>query len=215
MKTFKQILLVSIILIMSACTTETAENTPTKESTSKAKPAKKNQTIQTANANYHVFHSKAKPYTIQVPVEWPIKEHTKSGSLVVKEPAKEGVIEYPATIELNVRKARMAYNEESKKMESKPMDLGEAAKKYIEGLERSYDEMKVEGIEDAKIGEEIAKVFTYTYLKESEYINQIKATTYLFDHQSETYILTFKEEVANIEAMKPIFDEMKKSLTFK
>ncbi|MGB0931977.1 MAG: hypothetical protein ACPGVB_14430, partial [Chitinophagales bacterium] len=131
-----------------------------------------------------------------------------------KEPAKEGKIEYPATIELNVRQVRTAYSEESKKMESKPMDLGEAAKKYIEGLERSYDEMKVEGIEDAKIGGEIAKVFTYTYLKESAYMNQIKASTYLFHHASETYILTFKEEVSAIEAIQPIFDEMKDSFTF-
>jgi len=214
MKDIKYFFLASIVLIMSACTTETAENGTAKEPTSKLETAKKSQVIQTAKAKYHVYHSKVKPYTIQIPVEWPIKEHTKSGAMVVKAPKEKGKIEYQATIELNIRQARTVYNEETKKMEAKPMDLGELTKKYIEGLQRSYEEMKVEGIEDAKVGEEAAKVFTYTYLKESEYMKPLKVSSYLFHHQSETYILTFREEESDMEAIQPIFEEMKNSFRF-
>lgn len=199
---------------MSACVTETAENTPSKTPTPKTETEAKNQTIQTANANYHLFHSKARPYSMQIPVEWLIKEHTKSGALTVKAPEKPDTLDYRATIQLNIRKTRLAYSEESKQMEPKPMELQEALDKYMEGLQRSYDEMQVEGIDDTKVGGEIAKVATYTYLKKSEFVNQVKAKTFLFHRDSETYILNFKEEVSNFEAMQPIFEEIKNSFRF-
>lgn len=213
MNTFKFTIITFILLIMSACTTETAENTPTSIPAAKEDTSPKNQTVQTPNANYHIFQSKAKPYTMQIPVEWLIKEHTKSGALTVKEPAKD-TIDYRATIQLNARKVRMAYSEEEQKMVAQPMELKEALDSYTEGLKRSYEEMNIEDTQEMKVGGEAAIVSTYTYQKESEFENPIKSQTYLFYHDSEAYILTFKEEAAGFEAMQPIFEEIKNSFKF-
>ncbi|MEZ4887826.1 MAG: hypothetical protein R3E32_24055 [Chitinophagales bacterium] len=215
MNTIKHIFLACIILTMSACANDSTNNSPAKENSANTPTDTKSTPIQTAKATYQAFHSKVKPYTLYIPIGWTVKAHNKSGALDAKAPEKTDTIDYQATILLNMRKARMAYNEESKKMEVQPMDLSENAKEYMEGLQRNFDEMNVSPIEDTKVGDEIGKVFTYTYLKEDEFVNRIKAATYIFQHNSETYILTFKEEAKNFEAMQPIFEEIKNSFQFK
>jgi len=196
---------------MSACNSETTESTP---AAPKSKAETETKVIETPNGNYLTFSAQAKPYGLHIPVGWTVKEHAKSGTLEAKMLAKKDTIDFLAKVELDIRKSRMAYNEQLKKMEAQPMDLAEVTKKYLEGLERNFDEMEIMGVEGTKIAGANAKVATYTYLKESDFVNTIKAKTYICYHDSEMYILSFKEEKADFEAVEAMFEEMKNSFHF-
>lgn len=196
---------------MSACNSETTESTSTP---TKSKTDKETKVIETANGNYLTFSAQAKPYGLHIPVGWTVKEHAKSGTLEAKTPAKKDTIDFPSKVELDIRKSRMVYNEQTKKMEAQPMDLAAVTKQYLEGLQRNFDEMEIIGVEDTKIAGTNAKIATYIYLKESDFVNKIKAKTYISYHDSEMYILSFKEEVIGFEAVELIFEEMKNSFQF-
>ncbi len=222
MNSLKNFFFLSLCLVIISCNSDSSSSSSNKETkpnaSSNAKQVEAKTTgskiIETSNGKYHSFDAGAKPYRMNIPIDWIVKEHAKSGSVAAKSSTKDTKDTFGEMIEVNIRQARRSYNQETKKMEIVPMSLKENIDNYLEGLKRVYKDMEVESMEAVKIGGKNAQLATYTYLHDKEFANKLKAQTFISQYESDNYILTFKAAANQFEVAQPVFEDVKKSFEF-
>lgn len=168
--------------------------------------------IKTDLGTYHQVSATHRDYTINLPIDWKIKEHSKSGTLQAVEVGSKD--KFNERIVILPMKGRVTRNQETGKMEAAKVDLTRFSKRHINNLGNQYADFKAIEIGETTLNGQRAKRCIYNYTDKNEEQDQVKVLSYILTKDYEAYIINCVAKADHFKRMKPIFEEICKSFRF-
>ena len=213
-----KILFINLLIIMSlgACNSS--------DTLDKKKTLTNNKSVSTNTAQANLPHAtklkqlnaKYRPYTIQMPKNWHIKESYKSGGIKASSRFQEKrPNQYPEIAYVNpLKRGRVIYNKDTGGMEQEDAVLEVFFKEHIANLEKTLTNFKLIEQSDVNLNGEPSKRIICEFTNEEEFRLPLRELMYFVAKESEIYTLGGIDSAEDFEEQLPFFEEIIQTFKF-
>ena len=205
-----------IIILLGACNTS--------DTSSEKKQLTNNETQVTSSGQANLpFATKFKqlkaqyrPYEIQMPKNWHIKESYKSGGIkAASKFQKERPNQYEEVLYVSpLNRGVVTFNKDTGSMEQGAANLEDFFKEHIVNLENTLTDFKLIEQGDVKLNGLAAKRIIYQFTNKDKYHLPLQELTYFVAKGAEIYMIGGADAAEDFEEQLPMFEEVVKTFKF-